>query len=214
MAAAKKQEYLKYAVLFFLVVAVVFGLQWIPWLRPLQRYMLREWGWNWTWPFSLFASCLLGTFLLRVETEGDRDKKMIWSGILFVLGYNALRMNFGPHLGKFPAPNAVAFQFFVGFLEEFLFRRIGFEGLRRIEERFYKHPALKRFGPISILYSSLLYGLMLGSISMMSGSGSFNQGYYIRGFSESVFYCFLYNMSRSIWVPGFAHFVTNLLRVW
>jgi membrane protease YdiL (CAAX protease family) len=209
---SKTKVYAKNALFFFLIIAIVYVPQILPFLKPMRDFFVQRTGWNWSWPLSLFLGTVLGTFLIQVDREEEAKPKLRLAGLLFVAVYFVLRLGI-PH-GALTATRLIGipFMFFSAFLEEFLFRRIGFEALRKLEERFYKDPNLKRLGPVSLLYTCFIAGLLHG-VGPLFANRSFDWGAYATTFDTSVFYSFLYVLSRSVWVPGFAHFLANLTRI-
>ncbi len=210
---SKTRNYAKNAILFFLIIVVVYVPQILPFLKPVREFFVRQTGWNWSWPLSLFLGTVVGSFAMQVDREEEAKPKLRLAGFLFVAVYFVLRLGLPHHGPQFPSKAvAIPFIFFSTFLEEFLFRRIGFEGLRKLEEKFYKDPNLKRLGPVSLLYTAFLAGLLHGAAPLLSSHG-FDWLAYISTFDSAVFYSFIYVLCRSVWVPGFAHFLTNLAKI-
>ncbi len=211
-SSSRLRVYLKNATLFFLIIAIAYVPQILPILKPLREFFIRRTGWNWSFPITLFFATLAGSFLIQVDREEEAKTKLRIAGLLFVVAYFILRLGI-PH-GKLTEVRIIGipFVFFSAFLEEFLFRRVGFEALRKLEEKFYRDPNLRRLGPVSLLYTCFLAGVLHGVGPMFTGHG-FDWLAYASEFDASVFYSFLYVLSRSVWVPGFAHFLTGLIKI-
>ena len=202
----KLRNFVRNAVLFIVLTAVIYLPQYYP---PLSyvRHLSR---WNWAWPLCLFLGTFFGSFLMKLEVEEEKRGKLIWGGLLFVIAL-AVAARGVPHLPRGTAAwSTVMYQFFASFMEEFFFRRLGFEGLRRQEEKFYKEPYLKRLGPVSLLLTCVVFGVMHGLNPVMQGKGGFDFAWYRHSFQTSVEFSFIYILTRSIWVPGLAHFLSNL----
>jgi membrane protease YdiL (CAAX protease family) len=207
----KARTYIKNLLLFTLLVAVVFLLQKIPLFQPLGNLTARYLGDNWTAPLIFFAGVFVGSFLLKVQREEENKQKLILVGVLFVVVLFFMRYGV-PHPAIKPMFSAGPYLFFCAYLEEFLFRRVGFEGLRRQEEKLYKEPMLKRLGPISFLVSCSLFGLFHGLDPWDYPQQLWSWPHYANAFDASMRYTLLYIATRTIWVPGTAHFLASMVR--
>lgn len=205
----KARLYLKNAVLFVLITALVFVLQTAPFLHSIKQMIVDHTGGNWLLSITFFLGAVIASFLIKVEREEESKRKALWGGILFVCGLYFLR--YGPL-----RPNGHAlltmgpYYFFGAFLEEFFFRRVGYEGLRKSEEKFWREPTLKRLGPISLLLICVIYGTVYAFNPWHGGAHVWDWNNYARAFDASARYCLLYVATRSIWVPGTAHFLTSI----
>jgi len=215
--SGNRGSFIRSLVVFFILVAIIWLPQWFPPLTYLAEYFRRRTGFNWVWPLSLFLGILAGSFLLKVHREAETQGKLLWAGILFVFLLQFCQRGIpSPRINNMTMI-ALCYQFFASFLEEFLFRRIGFVGLRAHEEKFYSEPYLKRLAPASLIFICLIYGLAQGYVPFGRGGteGGFYPDAYAAAFRQSVQMTFLYILTRSVWVTGFSHFLTNIQKfVW
>jgi membrane protease YdiL (CAAX protease family) len=207
---SKARIYAKNTVLFVLTTTIVFLLQTMPYIQPARNYLAKHMGANWLSPLIFLLGALIGSFLIRVEREEETRRKTIFGGVLFVVCLYAFRYGL-PHPNWKALATLGPFFFFTAYLEEFFFRRVGFEGMRKAEEKFYKEPTLKRLGPLSLLITCALYGTVHG-FNPWSHGPLWDWARYASAFDASATFCLLYVATRSIWVPGTAHFLTGITR--